>query len=377
MRASSCQHCTLISVARTLEVEDVLAKLKPYEDELAEAKLLGEDTSLAQKYGLIFEEALIQELLAFVADGIVKRPKIDGDVAETISLMQSGTPVIYQGGLKREYQGTLFSGRPDFIVHQDWELTFTDGKLTANKRSELGEAKYTAWDAKYGGNAKPAYLLQVGLYVDALEEIGFKAEGAKHGLILGSRTIETFEEIEIVPAMRLAREKIVSIVAEANKAKDAECFDDFSAESISWHCPAKTNCEICEYPNLCADDRLATDDLVQVANITQSQIAKLVSAGITTMHDLAQAEDNQRPPRLTEETFEKVRRQAKAQVQSLSTGEPYHLLLDDPMLQFLPPRSELDVFFDFEGFPYFTERGVWSIYSEITSGAKGKTRALP
>jgi predicted RecB family nuclease len=357
MRASSCHHCTLISVARTLGIEDVLAKLKPYEDELAEAKLLGEDTSLAQKYGLIFEEALIAELLANVGAEIVRRPTIDGDVEETISLMEAGTPIVYQGGLKREFEGTLFSGRPDFIVHQDWELVFVDGKLSGQKRSDSGINKYSAWDAKYGGNAKPAYLLQIGLYVDALEAIGFKAEGARHGLILGYRAMETFEEIEIVPAMRLARQKIVSIVAEAKAASKNGHLEDFSAQSLTWHCPSKVNCEICEYPNLCNDDRLATDDLVQVANITQSQISKLVTAGITTMHQLASATDSQRPARLTEETFEKVRRQAKAQVHSLSTGEAHHVLLDDPMLQFLPPRSELDIFFDFEGFPYFTERG--------------------
>ncbi|MEI8232059.1 MAG: hypothetical protein WCG32_05815, partial [Actinomycetes bacterium] len=278
----------MISVARTLGESGVLAKLKPYEDEIAEAKRLGEDTSLAQKYGLLFEDALVKELLLSTGEAVVKRPTVDGDIKETIELMESGAPVIYQGGLKREFHGTLFSGRPDFIVHRDWELVFIEGTLTARKRPDAtGEKKYTAWDAKYGGQAKPAYLLQVGLYVDALESLGFKAEGVRHGLILGSRTIDTFEEIEIVPAMRLAREKIVAIVSGAIKAEESNNLEEFAPGKLLWHCPAKTNCAICEYPDLCADDRLATDDLVQVANILQSQIAKLVSSGITTMAALA------------------------------------------------------------------------------------------
>ena len=358
MRASSCDHCTMISVARTLGEPGVLAKLKPYEDEIAQAKLDGEDTSLAQKYGIIFEDALIKELLSSAGEDVVRRPTVDGDIKETIALMESGTPIIYQGGLKREFEGTLFSGRPDFIVHQDWELLFVDGKLTARKRSQTdGKPAYSAWDAKYGGHAKPAYLLQVGLYVDALESLGFKAEGVRHGLVLGSRTIDTFEEIEIVPAMRLARAKIVAIVADAKKAEQAEKLTYFAADKLQWHCPSKANCDICEYPELCADDRLATDDLVQVANISQSQIAKLVSSGIKTMKQLSVATDEQRPPRLTEETYNKVRLQAKAQVQANETGLPVHYLMDDPMIQYLPPRSKLDIFFDFEGFPYFTERG--------------------
>jgi len=358
MRASSCDHCTMIAVARTLGESGVLAKLKPYEDEILEAKRLGEDTSLAQKYGILFEDALIKELLSSAGEEVVKRPAVDGDIQETIDLMRLGTPIIYQGGLKREFEGTLFSGRPDFIVHRDWELLFVDGKLTAREKSSpTGENLYTAWDAKYGGQAKPAYLLQVGLYVDALENLGFKAEGVRHGLILGSRTIETFEEIEIVPAMRLARAKIVSVVEHANKAQEASNLVEFSPDKLLWHCPAKSNCDICEYPDLCADDRLATDDLVQVANITQSQIAKLTSVGISTMKALAVAKDGDKPSKLTEETFLKVRRQAQAQVESNETGKPVHFLLEDPMIQYLPPRSELDIFFDFEGFPYFTERG--------------------
>jgi uncharacterized protein len=361
MRASSCDHCTKISIARTLGIQDVLAKLQPYEDKIAEEKASGEDQSLAQKYGVIFEDALIQELLDSIGPEVVGRPATDGDMAQTIELMNSGVPVIYQGGLKRTFERTLFSGRPDFLVHQDWEMLFVDNKLTAKIKpkhiSAPRENKYTVWDAKYGGQAKPAYLLQVGLYVDALDALGLKAEGERHGLVLGSRTTESFEEIEIVPAMRLARKKISDLIDFAELAKNEDKLESFEAGHLNWHCPSKQNCDICEYPDLCKDDRKATDDLVQVANITQNQIARLATSDIQTMHELAIAKDEQRPYRMTVETFDKIRKQAAAQVKSLDTGKPVHELLPDPMIQFLPPRSRLDIFFDFEGFPYFTERG--------------------
>lgn len=359
MRASSCEHCTMISVSRTLAIQSVLAKLQPYEDEIARAKAEGEDQSLAQKYGVIFEDALIQELLESVGVGVVGRPEVDGDMAQTIELMKAGTPVIYQGGLKRQFERTLFSGRPDFLVHKDWSLIFVDGKLTAQKRvdSTESENKYTVWDAKYGGQAKPAYLLQVGLYVDALDALGLKAEGERHGLVLGSRTTESFEEIEIVPAMRLARKKIADVIDHAERSRNTDDLATFQASALGWHCPSKQNCDICEYPDLCKDDRKATDDLVQVANITQAQIARLATEEITTMRGLANAGDDKRPYRMTQETFDKIRQQASAQVESLRTGKPVHRLLQDPMIQYLPPRSRLDVFFDFEGFPYFVERG--------------------
>jgi uncharacterized protein len=310
---------------------------------------------------VIFEDALIQELISSVAKDVVGRPEIDGDMQQTIALMNAGTPVIYQGGLKRQFERTLFSGRPDFLVHRDWQLIFVDGKLTAQKRADSSasssEHKYTVWDAKYGGQAKPAYLLQVGLYVDALDELGLKAEGERHGLVLGSRTTESFEEIEIVPAMRLARKKIAEVIDFAEQSKNASELEQFQASALMWHCPSKQNCDICEYPDLCKDDRKATDDLVQVANITQAQIARLATVGITTMNSLANATEDKRPYRMTQETFDKIRQQASAQVESLETGRPVHRLLADPMIQYLPPRSRLDVFFDFEGFPYFVERG--------------------
>jgi len=351
MRASSCDHCTNISITRTLGIADVLARLQPYVDQIAEDKANGEDQSLAQKYGVIFEDALINELIESVGTEVVGRPETDGDMSQTIELMNAGVPVIYQGGLKRTFERTIFSGRPDFLVHQDWEMLFIDGKLTTQRRAEhIGsprEHKYTVWDAKYGGQAKPAYLLQVGLYVDALDALGLKAEGERHGLILGSRTTDSFEEIEIVPAMRLARKKISDLIDFAEKAKNEDNLDRFAEANLAWHCPSKQNCDICEYPDLCKDDRKSTDDLVQVANITQNQIARLATSGITTMHELAKAPDDKRPYRMTVETYNKIRKQAAAQVRSLETGEPYHELLDDPMLQFLPPRSSKDVFFDF------------------------------
>lgn len=374
MRASSCEHCTQLAVARTLEVADVMAKLKEY----LEAP---DEETLAQKYGVLFEAALMAELRTAVPAEALAAPAKEGDVAETIELMRAGIPIIYQGGLERIYGRTLFRGRPDFLVREDWILEFVDNKLSAKINPDCdsnGDFKYLAFDAKYGGNAKPAYLLQVGLYVDALDALGMKADSGRHGLVLGSRRIETFEEIEIVPAMRLAREKIAKIVDDAEDAVLKGNLDVFSANNLTWHCPSKQNCDICEYPDLCKLDRIATDNLVRVANITQNQISRLATVGITKMRELAQAGDDQKPARMTEETFKKIRRQAKLQVKSEESGLPEFEVLEDAALQYLPLRSELDIFFDFEGFPYYTERGgleyLFGNYVWGTGENEGKAR---
>lgn len=352
MRAASCDHCTQIAIARSLGIAEVIAKIEPF--------ILPAEPSLAQKYGNAFEDALVQELKDSLNSGDLVAPAAEGDLQQTIELMEKGVPLIYQGGLTREFEKTLFRGKPDFLVREDWEVYFEDGKLRARQVREVTQGsnhKYVALDAKYGGNAKPAYLLQVGLYVDALDSLGFKAEGAKHGLILGSRRIELFEELELVPAMKLARARLVELISAAEKTQAAGDLTQYEIDNLSWHCSSKQYCSICEYPDLCKLDRELTDDLVRVANITQNQIKRLGSVGITTMTALAEADDSQRPAKMSEETFKKIRRQAGIQLRSIRSGEPEFELFDDPAIQYLPHRSELDIFFDFEGFPYFTERG--------------------
>ena len=346
MRASSCAHCTNLAIARTLGVPSVMQRLAPEIEKAQKAKENHTNKTLAMKYGDLFELNLQNELIESMGAEFVKRPEIDGDFAQTIELMKAGAPVIYQGGLKQTVGTLQFGGKPDFLVRGDYELTFVDGKLTAVANPEGSSAGYTVCDAKYAGKTKPTYLLQVAIYIDALAELGLLAKGQKHGTVLGKRVIDSYEEIEILPAMKLAREDLMQLVNAALLAQQNGDLAKYEADAISWHCAAKDACSICEYPDLCAEDRVATDDLVQVAGITQSQIAKLAAIGVTTMSALAESSN---------ETFSKIQRQAAEQVKGLGTGNPEHTLLSDPEIQFLPPKSANDIFFDMEGFPYFIE----------------------
>jgi uncharacterized protein len=326
------------------------------EPEIAKEK--AKPKSLAMKYGDLFEANLQDELLASMGADFVRRPETDGDFDQTIELMEAGVPVIYQGGLTRTIGSLQFSGKPDFLVRADYKLEFVDHKLTALKNSDgEGLSGYTVWDAKYSSKTKPAYLLQVAIYLDALEAIGYKADGLKHGTVLGNRTIDSFEEIEILPAMKLARAELLELVDAALSARESGNLSAYEHDALTWHCPTKDNCSICEYPDLCKDDREITDDLVQVAGITQAQIAKLAAAEISTMKALAEADETVIPFRMVESSFKKLHRQAGQQVKAKNTKQPESILLADPEIQFLPPRSKNDIFFDMEGFPYFIEGG--------------------
>jgi uncharacterized protein len=341
MRASSCDHCTRLAIARELRIPGVAELVAQFEVPVA---------GLPVEYGMKFEADLEAELLDSLGPENFRKPEGNGQLDETVALMHAGVPVIYQGSLEHQIGRVKFSGRPDFLVRADYDLAFVDGKLTAIQDRERSSVGYIAWDAKLAGSPKPHYLLQVALYVDALAVLGLKAEGARHGLILGSRTLASYEEGEIVPAMRQAR----SYILDAIENLDVE---QFTFESLTLHCDSADSCKVCEYPGLCSHNRLELDHLVQVAGINKSQIEKLRKSGITTMAALAGASESDRPDGFVATTFEKLRNQARLQNDHKVSGEHSWQLLEDPEIGVLPPASENDVFFDMEGFPYFTERG--------------------
>ena len=356
MRAASCQHCTTISLLRTFEHAPTLAVLAPYE-------LEPQPKTLAQKYGEDYEEQLTLELRASVSDGVLREPEVEefasmsARAEATIRLMNEGVPLIYQGALISDSPTTVFRGKPDFLVRADWQLAFVDGKLTAAPipGAEASD-KYTAWDAKYGSKPKPAYALQVGLYVAALDRIGFKADHASHGIILGNRTLEPLTESEVVPAMGLARSELELAVAEAEGLNASGTLDSM-LEGFHWYCSAAKFCEICEYPDLCKASRESSLHLSLVYGIRSNQIELLESAGIMRLDQLAQAKSERRPERVSPTVWDKLVRQAKIQWESRSSGQPQHMVLPAAKIEVLPPASDGDIFFDMEGFQYFRERG--------------------
>ena len=339
MRSSGCQHCSQLAIARELDIPGVRDLVEQY---------FVEPESLAITYGMAYEEALEQELLDHLGPENFQRPSDKDTFDATVALMREQVPVIYQGYLKHQVGNLTFNGKPDFLVRGDYQLEFVKGKLTANKIATGEKDKYVAWDAKLASTAKPNYLLQIALYADALLALGRKSVG-EPGIILGSRTLETFEESEIVPAMQLARKELDQAIKSFSEKK--------SLSDLTLYCDSKDSCNVCEYPALCEQARFDVDHLVQVAGINRSQIEKLGGNGITTMAQLASASDAARPSDITVSSFEKIRQQAKLQTDFRKTNQVSFIVLPDPEIAVLPPASDNDVFFDMEGFPYFPEKG--------------------
>ena len=340
MRSSGCDHCSQLAIASQLQLAGLNELLEQY---------YVEPDNLAITYGMAFEAGLEQELLDCLGPENFQRPEGKDAFAATVDLMRAKVPVIFQGYIEHRVGLLQFNGKPDFLVRDDYELYFENRILGARPIAGYKtKGKYVAWDAKLASSAKPNYLLQIALYADALLALGFQSE-KESGLILGSRKLATFEDSEIVPAMKAARAELEEAITN---------FDNSIAlEDLTLYCDTKDSCKVCEYPALCEQARLDSDHLVQIAGINRSQIEKFKLAGIDTMEKLASAKNSERPVEITATTFEKLRTQAKLQHDYRQTGKVSHLVLPDPEIAVLPPASENDIFFDMEGFPYYTEEG--------------------
>ena len=100
-----------------------------------------------------------------------------------------------------------------------------------------------------------------------------------------------------------------------------------------------------------------SDHLNQVAGITRTQIDRLQTAGVTTLAALARFSPENSIPRLQRETLDKLRSQARLQLERRERNAPQFELLsldDEGRRGFhrLPAPDAGDVFFDMEGDPF-------------------------
>jgi predicted RecB family nuclease len=132
-------------------------------------------------------------------------------------------------------------------------------------------------------------------------------------------------------------------------------------EEITYPDP-KEYCEICRWRVPCDAKRRADDHLCLVAGISKLQINELRKRDINNMATLAGLVLPLpfKPERGSTHTYERVREQARLQVEARTKTTPVYELLKPEAgfgLHILPEPSSGDVFLDFEGDPYVDEGG--------------------
>jgi uncharacterized protein len=285
-----------------------------------------EDELLARtaKLGGEHEQRHLDELRAMADDtiAIIGRPKytvagLTAAAQQTMRAVERRAPVIYQAAM---FDGR-FVGFADFLVF--------DGE------------RYRLRDTKLARSVKVEALLQLAAYADTLAEAGVPvAEEVE--LVLGDGATATYRVDELLPVY-LPRRAALQRLLDAHLT---------GGTSVRWEDDTVRACFRCPE---CETQVRATDDLLLVAGMRVSQRARLIDAGIATMHQLA--DHTGAVEQMSTRTVKTLAAQARLQVADRIDGKPPYQVVDPQPLMVLPDANKGDLFFDFEGDPLWTVDG--------------------
>lgn len=283
---------------------------------------------LAQR-GQEHEDAYVQQLRA---EGRTVEVMAGGGNEATVAAMTAGADVIVQPDLS----GDGFRGRADVL-------------LKVEGASRFGDWAYEVVDAKLSRETRGGAVLQLCLYSDILGALQGSAPSRMHIAKPGGAGIEveTFLCSDFDAYYRAVRSRLVAAVA----APDADLYPE----------PVE-QCEVCKWWSACDRRRREDDHLSFVAGIQRHQRAELVAAGIVTLGALGEAGSPvvERPRRGTVESLERLRQQARVQLQGRREDRLIHELLpteEGSGLLLLPAPSPGDVFFDIESDRFLDDGG--------------------
>jgi uncharacterized protein len=309
----ACEHLTALDLRETPRPEQ-----------------LDPQVTLIRRKGDEHEEAYLASLRTAGRD--VRTIELeDGDwdaaAAATERAIRDGVDVVYQAALRNG----RWRGLADFLERQP-------------------DGSYEAVDTKLARRAKPSYILQLCFYSEQLARVQGRTPRHIH-VVLGSGERVSFRPDEFGAYYRRVRARLERFVADPPPTEP-------------W---PNDHCGVCDFKPICDAHWEAVDHLSRVAGMRRSQIEKLLAGGIATLAALGRS-PLEPPPGLSPEIYAKLRQQAELQLWGREHGtDRYELIPPEPGVGFalLPPPSPGDLFFDFEGNPFWDATGgleyLWGI----------------
>jgi predicted RecB family nuclease len=254
-------------------------------------------------------------------------------VTQTLEAMKAGAQIIVQGAL----QVAHWSGRADILRRVE-------------KPSHLGSWSYEVVDTKLARETKGSTVLQICLYSELVAA--------------AQKSVPEFAYV-VTPGSDFQPEafRITDYAAYYRRVKGSLEGAVTSEANIQSYPDPNPHCDVCRWRLHCEGKRRGDDHLCLVAGISKSQIGELKRHGITTTANLAAVPLplSWKPDRGAVQSYEKIREQARIQMEGHAQGRVIHEAL--PIvpgfgLAYLPQPSPGDVFFDFEGDPFVDEGGL-------------------
>ena len=333
----ACRHLTALN----LEVA---------KRERAAPKAWDPELKLLRERGLAHEQEYIRHLQKTGREvTTIEGVGIDTNtVAATVAAMRAGRGIIVQGALAEGNWG----GRPDILCRVD-------------APSSLGNWSYEVIDTKLAQETKGGTILQLSLYCDLVRTVQGLLPEYMYVVVPWSEFVpQSYRCNDYAAYYRLVRSDL-----------------EAAAES---HAPTypepREHCSICRWDQeLCDPQRRRDDHLCLVAGISSTQIEELRSQNVTTTGALAEMALplTWKPERRAAAGYERVREQARVQVEERRSGRPvWEPLEPEPNagLALLPEPASGDIFFDFEGSPFVGEKGLEYLFGYVTVDEAGREK---
>ncbi|HSD76104.1 MAG TPA: TM0106 family RecB-like putative nuclease, partial [Solirubrobacteraceae bacterium] len=310
---------------------------------LLDAERLDPRNTLLAARGERHEQAFLEQLRAAGRDVVVLDRDRDPAVpaALTEDAMRAGREVVYQAC----FLDAGWVGYADFLMRVD-------------EPSDLGPWSYEVYDTKLGSTPRPRHVFQLLFYAEQLERLQGRRPARMH-LALGSGERVAFRPDDFGAYAARVRARFL--------ARRAELAAPDPDPAPAYPYPV-ADCEFCPWWKHCADRRREEDHLSLVARLHRAQGLKLEAHGIHTVADVARVAPGTAIPRLPATTLHGLRAQADLQLRSRGLRTPLHELLEpahDRGLARLPEPSPGDVFFDFEGDPYWGDEGLEYLFGTV------------
>lgn len=284
----------------------------------------------AQKKGLQHERDYASQLKGQHASFIdinEKASTLEDKVAETLKAMQQGVEIIYQAAFKVD----SFIGYADFLRRVEDESNF-------------GSYSYEVLDTKLSKTEKAKFVLQLACYAWMLERVQGIAP-RKIYVVLGDKQSISYHVSDFYHYFLEAKDRFLAFVDTRKDTYPNPC----------------SKCDLCHWKAKCENQWIQDDHLSQVANIKKVQIKRLNENKINTMKDLALMPESQSINKISEHVLIRLKHQAKLQYEYKLTNELKYELIPDAEesklhgFEKLPKPNEGDLYFDMEGYPFYSE----------------------
>jgi predicted RecB family nuclease len=332
----ACDHLTTLELGAAERLWE-----RPHEREDPEVRLL-------QERGEAHERAYLTRL-RIEGRSVVELERPDPRTPEGYRAAEARTREAMQAGVGAIYQAVLFDGR--------W-LGYADFLLRVERPSALGPWSYEVADTKLARAVKGGAVLQVCVYSDRLAQLqGLRPEHVH--VVTGDGATRTLRLSDFAAYHRTVRTRFEQEVFGGAGRRDP-------ATAGTYPDPVE-HCRVCAWFPTCIDRRRTDDHLSLVAGMSRSATAALTAAGIQTLAALGRLEPDRAVPDVARLTLERVREQARLQLEGREAGRTEI----DPLWERIPPRADeprrglallpepspADLFFDIEADPWIDEHG--------------------